>query len=93
MRGKPVNFQKILMKIAYWLVAISIVIMLGLTFFSNYLLKKQNADTAPEAVSESTIPEETESKENKTALEDSSKDKEFKNKKSQTYSADFFKTE
>ena len=36
------NIHKILLKIAYWLIAISIVIMLGLTFFSRQLVKKQS---------------------------------------------------
>lgn len=35
------NFQKILLKIAYWLVAFSIFVLLGLMFFSSHLSKKQ----------------------------------------------------
>ena len=36
------NFHRILLKIAYWLIAISIVVMLGLTFFTRRLIKQES---------------------------------------------------
>ena len=36
------DFQKILLKAAYWLVAISIVVIIALTFYGNHLIKQES---------------------------------------------------
>ena len=38
------NFHRILLKIAYWLVAISIVVLIGLTFYTNHYIKKNSGN-------------------------------------------------
>ena len=47
------NFQRILLKIAYWLVALSIVVLIGLTFYARRVITGQSQKTAEKpAVSE-----------------------------------------
>ena len=47
------EFQKLLIKTAYWLVAISILVMIGLTIFSQHLIKKQASNPTSETVTSS----------------------------------------
>ena len=35
------NFQKIILKIAYWLVALSIVVLIGFTFYVRHIITSQ----------------------------------------------------
>ena len=39
------NFQRILLKIAYWLVALSIVVLIGLTFYARRVITGQSQKT------------------------------------------------
>lgn len=39
------NFQRILLKIAYWLVALSIVVLIGLTFYARHVITGQSQKT------------------------------------------------
>ena len=36
------NFQKILLKIAYWLVALSIVVLIGFTFYARHIISEKS---------------------------------------------------
>jgi peroxiredoxin family protein len=36
------NFQKILLKIAYWLVALSILVLIGFTFYARHVITSQS---------------------------------------------------
>ncbi len=38
------KFHRILLKIAYWLVAVSIVVLIGLTFYTNHYIKKKSLE-------------------------------------------------
>lgn len=42
------NWQKILLKIAYWLVALSIVILLGFTFYARHVISGKSQNTPVE---------------------------------------------
>lgn len=39
------NFQKIALKIAYWLVALSIVVLIGFTFYAHHVISNQSKNT------------------------------------------------
>ena len=39
------NFQKIALKIAYWLVALSILILIGFTFYARHIISSQSQNT------------------------------------------------
>ena len=41
------NFQKLILKIAYWLVAISILVLLGFTFIARRIISEQPQGDAP----------------------------------------------
>lgn len=86
------EFQKLLIKTAYWLVAISILVIIGLTIFSQQLIKKQANNPPAETItnSESLVenpPEEDANPEKnaneKTDLEDIE----------QSYSGELFQTD
>lgn len=86
------EFQKLLIKTAYWLIAISILVIIGLTIFSHHLIKKQADNPAAEAVTQSEslnddIPEEDAAVEK---IPDEGIDFEDIEK---SYSGDFFQTD
>lgn len=39
------NIQRILLKIAYWLVALSIVVLIGFTFYARHIISQQSQGT------------------------------------------------
>ena len=49
------NVHKVLLKIAYWLVALSILILIGLTFYARRVITQQSQPVAVE----NTVEEET----------------------------------
>lgn len=80
------DFQKLLIKTAYWLIAISILVIIGLTIFSHHLIKKQSNNTTTETITKSNSLNDQVPGEDSTIK----KDPEDIGK---TYSGDFFQTD
>ncbi|MFC1494482.1 hypothetical protein ACFL6W_04305 [Thermodesulfobacteriota bacterium] len=86
------EFQKLLIKTAYWLVAISILVMIGLTIFSQHLIKKQANNTASETVTNSESLNQDAPGEDAAAKKDTDESTDFEDIE-KSYSGEFFQTE
>ncbi|MGD9161402.1 MAG: hypothetical protein PVG39_23510 [Desulfobacteraceae bacterium] len=53
------NFQKIALKIAYWLVAFSILVLIGFTFYARHLISGQSQSTQNISVKKTETEEST----------------------------------
>ena len=86
------EFQKLLIKTAYWLVAISILIIIGLTIFSQHLIKKQANNPTSETVTNSESLNQDAPGEDAAAKKDTDESTDFEDIE-KSYSGDLFQTE
>lgn len=86
------KFQNLLMKAAYWLIAISILVIIGLTIFSNHLIKRQANNPTTEIITESDSFNNQVSGEEPTIKKEPDENTDFEDVE-KTYSGDFFQTE
>jgi hypothetical protein len=87
------EFQKLLIKAAYWLVAISILVIIALTLFSSHLIKKQSKNPTTEIVTESDPFNDQVVSGEESAIEKEQNDYIDFEDVEKTYSGDLFQTE
>jgi len=87
------KIQNVLIKIACWLIAISIVVIIALSIYGRHIIKEQFKNSTRETVTKTDSPGDPISGDDTTTKKDAAKSVDVEDIENKTYPTDIFRSE